>query len=111
MSKTINMRHDEPPESVETAYRLAWRLRIKGTTVYRDKSKSRQVIYFGVKKTGQEKARRQEEPRPALIIEPRKEEKEQAKTGKPSLRLGPGKIKNLVTLEEGQTGACENCDL
>ncbi len=36
-------------EDVEQAYRLAWLLNAFGITVYRDKSKSVQVIYTGVK--------------------------------------------------------------
>ena len=54
-SKTINLRHDEPVETVRRIYMLAWKLGIKGTTVYRDRSKSQQVIYFGVKKEKEEK--------------------------------------------------------
>jgi len=49
-SKTINLRHDEPVDTVRRIYRLAWKLGVKGTTVYRDRSKSQQVIYVGVKK-------------------------------------------------------------
>jgi ribonucleoside-diphosphate reductase alpha chain len=108
VSKTINMRHDEPVESVESAYRLAWKLRIKGTTIYRDKSKSRQVIYFGVKKR-REREKREEGGRdlePALVIEPRRE----GSSGG-SLRMGKGRVKDLVTLKEGQAGACEDCEI
>ncbi|ADN51636.1 adenosylcobalamin-dependent ribonucleoside-diphosphate reductase [Vulcanisaeta distributa] len=49
VSKTINMPSDTPMEDVEQAYRLAWLLNAFGITVYRDKSKSVQVIYTGVK--------------------------------------------------------------
>ncbi len=49
VSKTINMPSDTPIEDVEQAYRLAWLLNAFGITVYRDKSKSVQVIYTGVK--------------------------------------------------------------
>ena len=56
VSKTVNLRSDEPPETVWRVYMLAWRLGCKGITVYRDKSKSRQVIEFGLK-TAKEKAR------------------------------------------------------
>ncbi len=60
VSKTINLRHDEPPETVKRVYMLAWRLGCKGITIYRDKSKSRQVIYFGIKKE-KERAKKLEE--------------------------------------------------
>jgi len=49
VSKTVNLRADEPPETVYNVYILAWRLGCKGITVYRDKSKAQQVIYFGIK--------------------------------------------------------------
>ncbi len=88
VSKTVNLRHDEPPETVERVYILAWKLGVKGITVYRDKSKSVQVIEFGIKK---EEEREEEaehegeeagEPKPSLVIEaekPGKEAEEQVK--------------------------------
>lgn len=49
VSKTINMVSEATVEDIDKIYRLSWKLGIKGTTVYRDKSKSQQVIYFGLK--------------------------------------------------------------
>ncbi len=49
VSKTINMKHDATIDDIENAYITAWQMRCKGITVYRDQSKSVQVIYQGIK--------------------------------------------------------------
>ena len=49
VSKTVNMRFDATIDDVRNVYVLAWLLGCKGITVYRDKSKTQQVIYVGVK--------------------------------------------------------------
>jgi len=49
ISKTINMPANAPKEDVYWAFAFAWALGVKGITVYRDKSKSVQVIYTGLK--------------------------------------------------------------
>ncbi len=54
VSKTINLKYDAQPNDVREAFLLAWILGCKGITVYRDRSKGRQVIYVGLK-SGEEK--------------------------------------------------------
>ena len=49
VSKTVNLRYEATIDNVRKVYLEAWRLKCKGITVYRDKSKKEQVIYVGVK--------------------------------------------------------------
>lgn len=47
VSKTINLPQGAEAEDVEKVYKLAWRLKCKGITIYRYGSKSDQVLYIG----------------------------------------------------------------
>jgi ribonucleoside-diphosphate reductase alpha chain len=47
VSKTINLPEDAAPADVREAYVEAWRLGLKGTTVYRSGSRDRQVLTLG----------------------------------------------------------------
>ena len=154
VSKTVNLRHEEPPETVWRVYLLAWKLHLKGTTVYRDRSKSRQVIYFGVKKEAEKKAAEAgkpsppesrgeaeaptaegEELKPVLVIEPQAggakgarrgsagstgEEAQAPKEGghthrmtptRAKLRLGTGKVRELIEVAAEYAGGCPTCDI
>jgi ribonucleoside-diphosphate reductase alpha chain len=93
-SKTINLRSEEPPETVERVYLMAWKLGVKGITVYRDKSKSQQVIYFGIKKEREEKEKREQEKKQQQIIPS-------------SFRME----KKFVEADENYAGGCKTCEL
>jgi ribonucleoside-diphosphate reductase alpha chain len=90
-SKTINLKSEEPPETVEKVYLLAWKLGVKGITIYRDKSKSQQVIYFGIKKEREDM----------------KKESEKKMAIPSNLRLE----KKFVEVSETYVGGCKTCEL
>ncbi len=93
-SKTINLRSEEPPETVERVYMLAWKLGIKGVTVYRDKSKSQQVIYFGIKKEREEVEKKMKEEKKLQVLPS-------------SFRME----KKFVEVSETYAGGCKTCEL
>lgn len=109
-SKTINLRHDETVETVRRVYLLAWKLGIKGTTVYRDRSKSQQVIYVGVKeeskKEEKKKAKPKEQPR-AERREARGKEiivKENPAPGEPTAIIRPAEEDRVIIEAEAVRG-------
>lgn len=48
VSKTVNLPQTAGPEAIAEVYRRAWRLGLKGVTVYRHGSKASQVLELGV---------------------------------------------------------------
>ncbi len=55
VSKTVNLPRSATPEDIEKVYRLAYKLKCKGVTVYRYGSKGEQVLNLGL---GEEEAKR-----------------------------------------------------
>ena len=127
VSKTINLPNSASVEDVRAAYELAWETGCKAVTVYRDGSKSLQVLETG---SGEEGANEEEETAPA---------KAETVVGTPSLlaprqrptsvagvtdlvRTGHGNMYVTITFDEtgrpfevftalGKAGGCDSANL
>ena len=92
VSKTVNFPNSATKQDVAKVYLLAYQLGCKGVTVYRDRSREKQVLNIGDKdKKFKERKPRQ---RPAI-------------THGATLRMNTGCGKMYVTINEDNSGICE----
>ncbi|MEN3013121.1 MAG: vitamin B12-dependent ribonucleotide reductase [Endomicrobiia bacterium] len=96
VSKTINLPNSATKEDVAKVYILAYKLGCKGVTVYRDGSRSAQVLNVGSSKKKSQKEQLKEEPRvrPKVV------------SGK-TVKMVTGCGNMYVTVNEDEFGPCE----
>jgi ribonucleoside-diphosphate reductase alpha chain len=91
VSKTINFAHDAAPEDIKKAYLMAYYEGCKGITIYRDRSRDKQVLNI---------QRKEKESR----IEPRSRP---MRTHGVTERISTGCGRLYVTINSDQQGICE----
>jgi len=118
ISKTVNFHKDATIDDVFTVYLLGWLTGLKGVTIYRDESKSIQVIYFGLK----EKQKQKEEAKQVLppgngqkvrMVLPKKIMKIDTVKDDPVL-MSIAKVSvttdNQVVVEMDENSTCKTCN-
>ncbi|MGQ9645130.1 MAG: vitamin B12-dependent ribonucleotide reductase [Thermodesulfobacteriota bacterium] len=100
VSKTVNFPHEATVEDVEKVYLLAYELGCKGVTIYRDRSREKQVLYKGTACTHEDPLR-EAEALPALEIRP-KARKDVIHGSTRKIRTGCGNL--YVTVNEDEDG-------
>lgn len=97
VSKTVNLRENATLEDIRKIYLMAYELKLKGITVYRDKSRTSQVLAVEKeKKETKERDAHKLSPRPRPTI---------TKGATIKMRTGCGNL--YITINEDEFGICE----
>jgi ribonucleoside-diphosphate reductase alpha chain len=99
VSKTVNFPHDATVDDVEKVYLVAYELGCKGVTIYRDRSREKQVLYKGMACTHEDPLK--EETLPTMEIRP-KARKDVIHGSTRKIRTGCGNL--YVTVNEDEEG-------
>ena len=100
VSKTINFPNSATREEVKEAYLLAYKLKCKGTTVYRDGSRDSQVLTTGA---SQKEAKPIPAPIPGMIVPRPRPTMTWGATEK--MKIGCGSL--FITVNRDENGICE----
>ena len=126
VSKTINLPNDATIDDVRAAYELAWETGCKAVTVYRDGSKSMQVLETGSDSEGEEDAAAESETALAVVETPSPLAPRQRPTSVAGVtdlvRTGHGNMYITITFDEtgrpfevftalGKAGGCDSANL
>jgi ribonucleoside-diphosphate reductase alpha chain len=94
VSKTVNFSHDATIDDVKKVYTMAYELKCKGVTIYRDGSRSEQVLSTKKIEKNPNNEKRQKRPRPTITY---------GTTEKTN--IGCGKL--YITINSDEFGICE----
>jgi ribonucleoside-diphosphate reductase alpha chain len=100
VSKTVNFPHEATVDDVAKVYQLAYELDCKGVTIYRDRSRTKQVLYKGVISLDGDRSKDEEEFSP---VERRPKARQDVIHGSTrKIRTGCGNL--YVTVNEDEEG-------
>ena len=100
VSKTVNFSHEATVDDVAKVYKLAYELGCKGVTIYRDRSRTKQVLYKGMISPSLDPSKGGEELREAERKPKAREDVIHGSTRK--IRTGCGNL--YVTVNEDEEG-------
>jgi ribonucleoside-diphosphate reductase alpha chain len=100
VSKTVNFPHETTVDDVAKVYKLAYELGCKGVTIYRDRSRAKQVLYKGTVSPSRDRLKEEEDLRETERKPKSREDVIHGSTRK--IRTGCGNL--YVTVNEDEEG-------